>query len=102
MKNAMASFITQDSLKRLSSDIGVACAFSPDIAEIAKAFGELQDARHLADYDVMDSEGKVGLSWASECVDKAERIFEAWDRAKTTDEARLFLASLIFGNKWAK
>jgi hypothetical protein len=102
MKNAMASFVTRDSLKKLSADIGVPCAFSQEIAEIARAFGELQDARHLADYDVLDSEGKVGLLWASECVDKAKRTFEAWDRAKSTDAAKLFLASVIFGNKWAK
>lgn len=102
MKNAMGYFLTPESLKRLSIEIGVPCIFSHDIAEIAKAFGELQDDRHLADYDVTDAQGKVGLSWASECVDKAKRIFEAWDRSKSTDAARLFLASVIFGNRWAK
>jgi hypothetical protein len=102
MKNAMAAFLTPESLRKLSAELSVSCAFSYELAEIARAFGELQDARHLADYDVVDSGGSVGLSWASECVDKAKRIFEAWNRAKSTDEARLFLASLIFGNKWAK
>ena len=102
MKNAMESFRTQDSCTKLSANIGIPCAFSPDLAEIAKAYGELQDARHLADYDVVDSNGTVGLAWASDSFDKAKRIFEAWERAKSTDEARLFLATLIFGTKWAK
>ena len=102
MKNAMESFRTKDSCATLSANIGIHCAFSPDLAEIAKAYGDLQDARHLADYDVVDSGGAVGLAWASNSFDKAKRIFEAWDRAKTTDEARLFLATLIFGTKWAK
>lgn len=66
MKNAMARFLTQDGVRRLSEEIAVPCAFSQDIATIARVFGELQDARHLADYDVVDSESKVGLSWASE------------------------------------
>lgn len=52
MKNAMESFRTQDSCAKLSANIGIPCAFSFDLAEIAKAYGELQDARHLADYDV--------------------------------------------------
>ena len=102
MKNAMASFLTADSLSRFSSEIRISCTFSRDIAYVAKAFGDLQDARHLADYDVIDFEGKVGLPWASECVDKAERIFEAWDRAKSAETAKVFLASMILGNKWAK
>jgi hypothetical protein len=102
MKIAMESFRTRDSCTALSANLGVPCAFSPDLGEIAKAFGELQDARHLADYDVVDSNGTVGLAWASDSFDKAKRIFEAWERAKPTDEARLFLATLIFGTKWAK
>lgn len=102
MKNAMEFFRTQDSCAKLSANIGIACAFSPDLAEIAKAYGELQDARHLADYDIVDSNGTIGLAWASNCFEKARRIFEAWERAKATDEAKLFLANLIFGAKWTK
>lgn len=102
MKNAMEFFRTQDSCAKLSANIGIPCAFSPDLAEIAKAYGELQDARHLADYDVVDSNGAIGLAWASDSFEKARRIFEAWKRAQSTDEAKLFLATLIFGFKWAK
>jgi hypothetical protein len=102
MKNAMESFRTRESCAKLSSNIGIVCAFSVDLAEIAEAFGELQDARHLADYDVVDSKRTIGLAWASDCFDKAKRIFEAWDRAKSADEAKLFLATLIFGTKWAR
>jgi uncharacterized protein (UPF0332 family) len=102
MKNAMESFRTRESCARLSANIGISCEFSRDLAEIAKAYGELQDARHLADYDVADSDGTVGLAWASDCFEKARRIFEAWDRTQSMDEARLFLATLMFGARWAK
>jgi hypothetical protein len=102
MKNAMEFFRTQESCAKLSANIGLPCGFSSDLAEIAKAYGELQDARHLADYDVVDSEGTIGLAWASNSFEKARRTFEAWQRVETTDEARLFLAALIFGNKWAR
>ncbi len=102
MKNAMARFLTPDSVKKLSEEIAVPCAFSQDIAIIANAFGELQDERHLVDYDVVDAKGKVGLSWASENLDKAKLLFDAWDRVRSTDGAKLFLAAAIFGNKWSK
>lgn len=102
MKNAMARFLTAESVKRLSEEVAVTCAFSQDIATIAKAFGDLQDERHLADYDVVDAEGKVGLSWASESFDKAKLLFEAWNRAQASDEAKLFLAAVVFSNRWTK
>lgn len=102
MKKAMASFLTADSVKRLPETVRVPCTFSRDLAEIAQTFAELQDARQLADYDVVDAEGIVSLSWASDCLDRARRTFEAWDRAKATDEAALFLAALVFGAKWIK
>jgi hypothetical protein len=102
MKRAMALFLTPDSVKRLSAEIQVPCTFSPDIAEIAQGFADLQAARYVADYDVVDSEGIVGFSWASNCLDQARHIFEVWTRVQSTESARLFLASLIFGEKWKK
>jgi hypothetical protein len=102
MKRAMEKFLKEEKVKDWSKQVAVPCVFSHDLAEIAKAFGELQDARHLADYDIVDSEGQVGLSWASERVDQAKRIFEAWDRARSTNEAKLFLATLIFDEKLKK
>lgn len=102
MKNTMQSFVTQDSLKNLTKDTGISCVYNKDIADIARAFGQLYDAREFADYDVVDSGGTVKVLWASDWVDKAQLIFDAWERAKAKDEAKLFLASLIFGNKRAK
>jgi len=102
MKNAMEFFRSRDSCAKLAVNVGIPCAFSPDLALIAKAFGELQDARHLADYDVVDSNGTIGLAWASDCLDKANLVFETWERVKSTDEAKLFLATLVFGAKWTK
>jgi hypothetical protein len=102
MKISMEPFRSSKSLASHTSKLNVSSAFSPDVAEVAELFGELQDARQVADYDFADAGGTVGLSWASDCVGKARRLFAAWDRAKTTEEAKLFLASLIFGNKWAK
>jgi hypothetical protein len=102
MKRAMALFLTAESVKRLSTDIQVPCSFSQDLASIAQGFADLQDARYLADYDVLDSQAIVGFPWASNCVDQARHVFEAWNRAQSTEEAKLFLASLIFAERWRK
>jgi hypothetical protein len=102
MKNAMEIFQDQQKFPQHSTKLGIPCGFSSDIAEIAELFGELYYARQFADYEVEDSKGTVKHSWASGWVDKARLVFDDWDRAKSTEEAKFFLASLIFGNKWAK
>jgi len=98
----MQAFVTQDSLRKLSTDTGITCVYNREIASLARAFGQLYDAREFADYDVVDSAGAVDFSWASDWVDKAKRAFDAWHRVKSADEAKVFLASLIFGNKRAR
>lgn len=102
MKNAMSPFRTVESCAVFSKAIGVPCIFSIDLAEIAQAFADLQDARHAADYDVEDSEGIVGFSWASDCLERAIYVFNAWRRVNGSTDAKLFLASLAFGSKWGK
>ena len=102
LKNVMQAFVTQHSLRKLSTDTGITCVYNREIASLARAFGQLYDAREFADYDVVDSAGAVDFSWASDWVDKAKRAFDAWHRVKSADEAKVFLASLIFGNKRAR
>jgi hypothetical protein len=104
MRDAMAPFSDSNKWKTFTTKpgmLGIPCAYSPDLAVIAQAYAELQDARHLADYDVIDAKGTVGILWARNCLSKAKLAFDAWNRVKSTDEAKLFLATLIFGVDWA-
>jgi hypothetical protein len=101
MREAMVPFSDSIKWNTFSSKLGIPCVFSPELAVKAQAYPVLQDARHLADYDVVDANGSVGPSWATDCLDKAKLAFDAWNRVKSTDQARLFLATLIFGVKWA-
>lgn len=59
---------------------------------VAEAFVELQNARHIADYD-------NGRFWnpleTIDAVDMAGGAFEAWDDAKHTDIAQEYLVSLL-------
>jgi hypothetical protein len=104
MRDAMAPFSDPKKWKTFSTKpgmLGIPCVFSPDLAAIAQAYSELQDARHSADYDVVDTKSTVGLLWATNCLDKTKQAFNAWSQVESTDEARLFLATLIFGVEWA-
>ena len=98
----MARFLTPNSVIKMSEEIAVPCTYSSEISKIAKAFGDLQDDRHLADYDVVDFGAKISLLWAKENLNKAKLLFDAWDRVQSTEEAKVFLAAVIFGNKWVK
>lgn len=100
MREAMVPFSDSKKWNIFSTNLGIPCEFLPDLAVIVEVYANLQDARHLADYDVLDAKGTVGLSWARDCLDKAKLAFDAWNRVKATDEARLFLATLVFGVKW--
>jgi len=74
-------------------------ATPPDLSTVATAFVDLQVARHTADYDLtVDFERKE----AGELVDTARKAFEAWERIKDTDDARLYLACFLLYKQWNK
>lgn len=96
MLKAANVFTSQNNFKNFSSKLGVSCVYLPDLAIVAKVFEELQDARHTADYDAVDTKSVIDRSWALDYLKNAKLAFEAWNRVKATDEARLFLVALIF------
>lgn len=88
--------ITDSVLKDLLRD---PAAVSPQLKSVAKAFAELQAARHEADYDLtaqFDSVRAQGL------VASAEQLFTDWSAERGTDDARVFLASMSFRKAWSK
>ncbi|HZL29219.1 MAG TPA: hypothetical protein VFC39_22025 [Acidobacteriaceae bacterium] len=70
---------------------------SPELLFIARTFVNLQEQRHLADYDVgiFLLRAETLLS-----IDKARRAFTNWKLIRETDEATVFLAALIFAKRW--
>ncbi len=63
-----------------------------DLRATAKAFVELQQARHDADYDIATPFTRKD---ALTLVDLAEEAFSRWQRVRKEDCARLFLASFL-------
>jgi hypothetical protein len=62
----------------------------------------LQQARYIADHDVLDWGRVVNYVWASEYVAQAEQLFQDWEDEKNTENAKAFLAALMLAGKWKK
>jgi len=97
MKAAARSFETgnlPDYIRSLVSD-----PLPPRITAIAHAFVQLQEERHKADYDVAD---RFDRARAQNAVALAAQLFSDWNAIRTSDDARVFLSSLLFWNIWNK
>ena len=64
---------------------------------VARVFVELQIERESADYDPTSP---VALEQASLLIEKSEQAFAAWEKVRSTDEARLYLASFLLHKTW--
>jgi uncharacterized protein (UPF0332 family) len=85
--------------KDLPDDIVLPDSVSLELASVANIFKELQEARHLADYDVLKQFNPID---ADTMVQKAEKVFKDWKTEKSSNNAPVFLAALIFGRDWNK
>ncbi len=63
------------------------------LSRVARAFVELQDARHKADYDVGE---EFEPAEASNAVEQARQAFAAWMEVREESIAQPYLYSLLF------
>jgi hypothetical protein len=66
---------------------------------VAKAFVSLQEARHIADYDLSR---RFRRREALDFIESARQAFAAWERVRNTDDARLYLACFHLWERWDK
>lgn len=69
----------------------------PELARVAGAFVELQEARHAADYDVADVFTRFDVL---EKIAVVEQAFAAWRTVKRRPNAKVFVAALLFERHW--
>jgi len=69
------------------------------LISVARSFVRLQDERHKADYDVAL---RFDRAAAQDAVALATQLFTDWDAIKNTEDAHVFLASLMFWKLWSK
>ena len=70
-----------------------------EIVDIAGLFVLLQEARHKADYDLTEQFDRTRVQGL---VNNAERVFALWNIVRDTDDARVFLSSMMFWKLWSK
>jgi hypothetical protein len=95
MKQVCTRFLA----KRILEDLAplLRASTSSELLSIADTFVNLQEQRHLADYDVAISLPRTEtLFWVSQ----SRRAFIDWKLIRETDEATVFLAALIFAKRW--
>ncbi len=66
---------------------------------VAKAFINLQEARHVADYDLTAAYTRTD---ATDYLKQVDDAFERWRIIRVSDEANVFLAALMFARRWSK
>lgn len=92
MKNASRGFADgrlPAPLERIAGDV------PEELSTAAKMFIELQEARHLADYDT-SREGVLSRPDVREILARTRQAFEAWDTLRTTPAGELYLLALLF------
>ncbi len=96
MWKASVMFVN-DKFPKALDDKRVRYSTPADLRLVAKTFIDLQDVRHKADYDLTHSFRRhevVAL------IQSARRAFDAWERVRKTDDARIYLASFLLWKRW--
>lgn len=70
-----------------------------DLRFAAKAFVDLQEARHRADYDMSHDLARAS---AGALVRLGEDTFAAWARVRKSANATVFLTALLLGTRWGQ
>jgi len=64
----------------------------PELRNVAKTFGILQEARHEADYNLARSLTRQEIN---DLIDVADRAFRDWQTVRGTLQADVFLTALL-------
>lgn len=75
----------------------VASPLESEIKTVAEVFVELQQQRHLADYDLSQSFNRIKVLGI---IAKANSAMSAWHRVRNTPNANVFLAALLLNSRW--
>ena len=75
----------------------VVAPLESELKTVAEVFVELQQQRHLADYDLSQSFNRIDVLGI---VAKANSAISAWNRVRNTPNANVFLTALLINSRW--
>jgi hypothetical protein len=98
---AVCKFFAQGALKSLPESTRhlISGAVESEIKSVAGLFVEMQEARHLADYDHTTS---LMRAEALQTVKNVEQAFRDWQAIRTSTNATVFLAALMLQRQWSR
>jgi len=96
MKKA-SSMIANDKLPKALHPPGGGYTTPDHLKTVANTFVSLQQARHEADYDLSPT---FRRQEALDFVESARQAFEAWERVRRTDDARVYPACFHLWKRW--
>jgi len=71
----------------------------PTLRDIAATLRDLHERRQWADYDLTKTFDRVEVL---RLIDKVENAMVDWKTIKNTDNAKIFLSSLLLNSRWNK
>src|SRR5262249_51378275 len=91
MKEACKSFGGGTLNKTVAKGLPMSFAIPPEIRDLAKAFDDIQDSRHAADYDLTE---RFKRSEVLALIAEIRNQCETFRNLASSDEKRFFLACL--------
>jgi hypothetical protein len=74
-------------------------SLSREVKSVAKAFVDLQTARHKADYDHF---ARLGAKEVGDYIQAVRDAFAAWDKIRGQRDADVYMMALLSGDRLAK
>lgn len=97
MKKAAKSFASGSLPKYISAVTGA--KVPKDLQSVARAFVDLQEARHDADYNFTQ---RFSRTEVQDHIRIAKNAFAAWSRVRKQLSAQAFLAALLLFSRWSR
>jgi hypothetical protein len=95
MKEICGRFVKQSLDQPLHDLIGGSA--SQKLQIVCRNFIALQEARNSADYDLSY---RIDWNQTVECIDRSTDAIRAWVQIKDTEEANVFILSLLMFKNW--
>jgi uncharacterized protein (UPF0332 family) len=97
MKNTCVQFATAQGPAALGRLLST--PLEPQINSVARAFVDLQELRHRADYNLLEPFAKKE---ALEAIGLAKHAMQDWKLVRKNPNASVFLAAMLLQNRWTK
>lgn len=101
MKMVCAQYAKANTAAMLHPQIAPLLEFpiSPALMNVAHIFLNLQQARHLADYDISYNFNRIDVLAV---IDATVAAFNDWEAAKFSANAQVFLIDLLLRKFWSR